>query len=89
MNFFEKIKGFLLSPKKTFDETKEDTLTDAFKYFLPILVIFAVLSTGLSFFVPLGLLDPTTMILRNLLKTYFVRNPNLVDLALWCFFLYR
>ncbi|MFB0533097.1 MAG: YIP1 family protein [Desulfatiglandales bacterium] len=40
----ERIKGFLFSPSKTFDASKEDTIGDAFKYFLVILTINAVLS---------------------------------------------
>lgn len=40
----ERIKGFLFSPKDTFDASKEDSLGDAFKYFFIILVIYAVLS---------------------------------------------
>nr|QNO53336.1 hypothetical protein GMAEILFI_00008 [Methanosarcinales archaeon ANME-1 ERB6] len=39
----ERIKGFLFSPSATFDASKEDTLGDAFKYFVVILAIFAVL----------------------------------------------
>ena len=39
----EKIKGFLFMPSETFDASKEDTLGDAFKYFIVILVIYTVL----------------------------------------------
>ncbi len=39
----ERIKGFLFSPSKTFDNSKEDTIGDALKYFVVILAIFAVL----------------------------------------------
>lgn len=39
----ERIKGFLFSPSATFDASMEDTLGDAFKYFVVILAIFAVL----------------------------------------------
>jgi len=39
----ERIKGFLVSPSKTFDDSKEDTVGDAFKYFIVILAIFAVI----------------------------------------------
>jgi hypothetical protein len=39
----ERIKGFLFSPSKTFDASKEDTIGDAFKYFVVILAIFAVI----------------------------------------------
>ncbi|NQE06639.1 hypothetical protein C5S32_12285 [ANME-1 cluster archaeon GoMg1] len=39
----ERIKGFLFSPSKTFDNSKEDTLGDAFKYFVVLLAIYAVL----------------------------------------------
>ena len=39
----ERIKGFLVSPSKTFDDSKEDTLGDAFKYLVVILLIPAVL----------------------------------------------
>jgi hypothetical protein len=30
----ERIKGFLFSPSETFDASKEDSLGDAFKYFV-------------------------------------------------------
>ena len=39
----ERIKGFLFSPSKTFDNSKEDTLGDALKYFAALLAIYAVL----------------------------------------------
>jgi len=40
----EKIKGFLFSPSETFDASKEDTLGDAFKYYIILLLIPALLS---------------------------------------------
>lgn len=40
---WERIKGFLFSPSATFDASKGDTLGDAFKYFVVILVIYAIL----------------------------------------------
>jgi hypothetical protein len=43
LSIVERIKGFLLSPSGTFDTSKEDTLGDAFKYFVIILAIYAVL----------------------------------------------
>ena len=39
----ERIKGFLFSPSETFDASKEDTIGDAFKYFVVLLAIYAVL----------------------------------------------
>ena len=39
----ERIKGFLFSPSTTFDASKGDTLGDAFKYFVIILAIYAIL----------------------------------------------
>ncbi len=39
----ERIKGFLFSPSETFDASKEDTIGDAFKYFVVILLILAVI----------------------------------------------
>ena len=39
----ERIKGFLFSPSETFDASKEDSLGDAFKYYIVILLILAVL----------------------------------------------
>jgi hypothetical protein len=39
----ERIKGFLFSPSETFDASRGDTLGDAFKYFVVILVIYALL----------------------------------------------
>jgi len=43
LSIVERIKGFLFSPSKTFDTSKEDTLGDAFKYFVVLLAIYAVL----------------------------------------------
>ena len=39
----ERITGFLFSPSTTFDASKEDTLGDAFTYFVIILAIYAIL----------------------------------------------
>lgn len=50
MDFFEKVKGFLLEPSKTFDATKEDTLEEALKYYVGITAIFAALSAVLFAF---------------------------------------
>jgi len=44
----EKIKGFLFSPSETFDASKEDTLGDAFKYFIILLLISALLSAVIA-----------------------------------------
>jgi hypothetical protein len=49
---FGKVKGFILSPIKTFDESKADTLRDATKYCLTILAISAVLFLASAFFLP-------------------------------------
>lgn len=54
LSIVERIKGFLFSPSKTFDASKEDSLGDAFTYFMVILVIYAALlaliTTGLFTF---------------------------------------
>jgi hypothetical protein len=39
----ERIRGFLFSPSETFDASKEDSLGDAFKYYVVILLVLAVL----------------------------------------------
>ena len=44
----EKIKGFLFSPSETFDASKEDTLGDAFKYYIILLLIFALFSAVIA-----------------------------------------
>jgi len=44
LSIWERIKGFLFSPSDTFDASMEDTLGDAFKYYVVILMIPAVLS---------------------------------------------
>ena len=43
LSIVERIKGFLFNPSETFDTSKEDSLGDAFKYFVVILAIYAVL----------------------------------------------
>ena len=50
MDFYEKVKGFILEPSKTFDTTKEDTLEDALKYYVGITAIFSAISAVLSAF---------------------------------------
>ncbi|MCD4808769.1 MAG: YIP1 family protein, partial [Methanosarcinales archaeon] len=44
VNFIEKVKGFLIEPSKTYDASKEDTLGDATKYFVILMMIFAILN---------------------------------------------
>ena len=39
----ERMQGFLFSPSKTFDASKEDTLGDSLTYFVAILAIFAAI----------------------------------------------
>jgi len=39
----ERLKGFLFSPSETFDNSKDDTIGDAFKYFVVILMIYALI----------------------------------------------
>jgi len=41
MYFFEKVKGFLTKPSKTFDASKEETMNEAIKYFAIVAVISA------------------------------------------------
>ncbi len=48
MDLVEKVKGFLLEPKKTFESSKEDTLTDAMRYYMIIAVIFSALFAFIS-----------------------------------------
>ncbi len=64
----ERIKGFLFSPSETFDASKEDSLGDAFKYFVVILLILAVIVAiigGVGFSLILGMfgeyLPPETL----------------------------
>ncbi len=48
MDLIEKVKGFLLETKKTFESSKEDTLTDAMRYYIIIAVIFSALFAFMS-----------------------------------------
>ena len=45
----ERVRKFLFHPVKAFSEVKEDTLSDAFKYFMPLLFILAVILAVLLF----------------------------------------
>jgi hypothetical protein len=50
MDFFEKVKGFLLEPSKTFDATKGENLDEAIKYYAVIAAIYsAILAVLLAF----------------------------------------
>ncbi len=47
----ERIQGFLFRPSATFDASKEDTIGDAFKYFVVLLAIYAVLFSIMVYYV--------------------------------------
>ncbi|HEY9205323.1 MAG TPA: TIR domain-containing protein [Candidatus Methanoperedens sp.] len=64
-DFFEKVKGFLLEPSKTFDATKGENLKEAIKYYAVIAAIYSAILAillaleGTSFGSPLmGLIGP-------------------------------
>jgi hypothetical protein len=48
MDFFEKTKGLLFNPSKTFYAVKEETLKEAFKYFIILDLIFSAILFGLE-----------------------------------------
>ncbi len=43
MDFFEKVKGFLLEPSKTFDAIKGENLSEAIKYYAVIAAVYSAL----------------------------------------------
>lgn len=45
----KQIRGFLFSPSKTFDASREVALVDAFKYFVGVLAIYVVLSIVIGY----------------------------------------
>lgn len=51
MDFFEKVKGFLLEPSKTFDATKGEKLEEAIKYYAVIAAVYSALFAVLLAFV--------------------------------------
>jgi hypothetical protein len=48
MAFVEQIKAFLTAPSKTFDSVKQVNVGSAFRYFLPLLLIFSILVAIIS-----------------------------------------
>jgi len=63
-NFVEKVKGFLMSPTETFQDSRDDGFGEAFVYCLATLVIYAALNSAMIAFgfanfagTPLGLAD--------------------------------
>ena len=81
MDFLDKLKGFLLNPVETFNQTKEDSITDAIKFFLPLLLVFAVLLGVLAIlgmaamgsmmgeFMPLGMLGGGALAVMTIIFT--------------------
>ena len=56
VSLIQKVKGFLIEPSKTYDASKEDTLGDATKYYVILVIIFAILNViSYGVFVSLGL----------------------------------
>ena len=43
MDFMEKVKGFLLEPSRTFHYSREDSLVNALKYYLILVLFYSVL----------------------------------------------
>ena len=41
--FADKLKGFLMAPTKAFQDSRADTLSEAFRYYFVLLVIFSIL----------------------------------------------
>ncbi len=64
MDFFEKVKGFILEPSKTFDATKGENLDEAIKYYAVIAAIYSAIFAVLFAFV--GTLFGSMMGGRNL-----------------------
>lgn len=50
MDFFKRAKGFLYEPSNTFDASKEDTLSDAIKYYVSIALIYVIIFTVFNYF---------------------------------------
>ena len=50
MNIIKKIIGIILEPSTTFNSSKEDSLSDAIKYFISIALIYSILLTLSSHF---------------------------------------
>jgi hypothetical protein len=42
-SFVDKVKGFLMAPTKAFQDSRVDTLSEAFRYYFVLLVIFSIL----------------------------------------------
>ncbi|MCG7855309.1 MAG: hypothetical protein MIO88_05600, partial [Methanoregulaceae archaeon] len=42
-SFIDKVKGFLMAPTKAFQDSRADTLSEAFRYYFVLLVIFSIL----------------------------------------------
>ena len=41
--FVDKVKGFLMAPTKAFQDSRADTLSEAFRYYFILLVVFSIL----------------------------------------------
>lgn len=48
LHFFEKIKGFLIEPSKTFNASREESSKGAIKYYLVIAVIYSLIFAAFS-----------------------------------------
>jgi len=49
-NFVEKVKGFLLSPTETFQDSRDDEFGEAFVYCVATIVIYATLNSAMILF---------------------------------------
>jgi len=88
-----KAKGFLLAPTKTFQESRAESLSDAFRYYVVLLIIFSVLyaivsaSVGMAMFTDsLNQLTATGMLGTSLAE--LLENFSGFIVALEIFFVY-
>ncbi|MBA3043747.1 YIP1 family protein [archaeon] len=86
MGFFEKVKGFMFNPTNTFNNAKPDTLSESFKYFIILLLIYSSLSAAMMsaqimligfvtegmFGFPVHGLPTTTVLIFEVLKTFIM-----------------
>jgi len=59
LDFFNKVKGFLISPVHTFQEVKDEAMKGALRYFIAWIIIFSIMfAIAVTFILPIENLGP-------------------------------
>jgi hypothetical protein len=81
----ERIQGFLLRPSKTFDARKEDSFTDVFRYYISLLIKYAILASLTGFLTLIELMPEPSIRVAGLYDAAILVSSGCGKMGLFLF----